>query len=186
VDFRERQRRFILNGNTLLRSCVEVRTPFCDYDLIDFAITLPPHLRWKQHLYKDAIRNLFPDLRDIEHTPIGENLVYSYQARRMLSFLRRPDIPLRRYIPSSVKNILRRMLRGYSKVGHINYDDVFSNVISSLYSEFDDVSRGWKRLTSFDFIKKVYTDLKNRTDSRGADKLSAWLTFQIFRDVYKL
>jgi len=189
VNLRERQRRFILNGNTLLRSCVEVRTPFYDYDLIDFAITLPPHLRWNQRLYKDTIRNLLPDLRDIGHTPRGEKLVHSYRTRRMLSLLQRPDIPVREHMPSSIKNILRRMLRAVKvrkKSLDIDYEDVFANVMASIYSELDDISRGWKRLTSFNFIKMVHANLKNGVDSRGADKLSAWLTFQIYRDVYKL
>ena len=77
------QRRHEINGNILLRNFVEVRTPFYDYDLIDYAIALPARFRFNRRLYKGAVRSLFPELRSIGHTPTGESLEHSYSATNM-------------------------------------------------------------------------------------------------------
>ena len=43
-NFKERQRRFISMGLVLVRNSVEVRTPFSDYDFIDFILTDPTQI----------------------------------------------------------------------------------------------------------------------------------------------
>lgn len=183
LNFRERQRRFILNGNTLLRSAVEVRTPFYDYDLMDFALSLPPRFRLNKCLYKDALRDLFPHLRDIPHTPLGQRLVHSYKTRSALSFLRRPDISLKKYVPSSIKSLVRRRLM-QAKPPY--YAHIFGSVIAPIYSQYDDDRCGWRPLTSFTYIEEVLDALVREDCYNNAIKLSTWLTLQMYREAYGL
>lgn len=70
-DLRQRQRRFILNGVELVRSQVIVRTPFCDNDLVDFMMTVPPGLRLDRFLVIQTLINHFPDLAKIPFTRSG-------------------------------------------------------------------------------------------------------------------
>lgn len=186
IAYRERVRRFTINGNTLLRDFVEVRTPFFDYDLIDFAIRLPVRLRLNRRLYKGAVRGLFPELRSIGYTPLGENLEHSYFATNMLRILRRPDSLVRSYLPQSVKTFLLRNLNAllphkYDK--GVSYHTVFGSELAALFPAFDDTHRGWKHLTSYDVIEEILSQASSDKSMKQAFKLSLWLTFQMYREV---
>ncbi len=74
-DLRQRQRRFILNGHELLRSRVIVRTPFCDNDLVEFMLTVPPGLRLDRFLLIEALVRTFPDLAKVPYEGTGFPLV---------------------------------------------------------------------------------------------------------------
>ena len=180
------QRRFEINGNILLRNFVEVRTPFYDYDLIDFAIAIPPRLRLNRRLYKDAVRNLFPELRNIGYTPTGENLEHSYSATYILRALRRPDTVIRSYMPQSIKTFLRQSLNvvlphKYDK--GVSYHTVFGSELAALFPAFNDARRGWKQLTSYDVIEEILSEASSDKTMKQALKLSLWLTFQMYREV---
>lgn len=70
-DIRQRQRRYILNGVELVRSRVIVRTPFCDNDLFEFMLSVPPGFRLDRHLLVSAFIREFPFLANIPVTPSG-------------------------------------------------------------------------------------------------------------------
>jgi asparagine synthase (glutamine-hydrolysing) len=70
-DLRQRQRRFILNGVELVRSYAVVRTPFCDNDLVDFMLSVPPGFRLDRMLMVQAFIRYFPDLAKIPFTRTG-------------------------------------------------------------------------------------------------------------------
>jgi len=74
-DLRQRQRRFILNGHELLRSQVIVRTPFCDNDLVEFVLKVPPGLRLDRWLLRKAFVRTFPDLAKVPYEGTGLPLV---------------------------------------------------------------------------------------------------------------
>lgn len=70
-DLHQRQRRFILNGHELLRSRLAVRTPFCDKDLVDFMLTVPPGLRLERRILVTALQRAFPELAKIPYEGTG-------------------------------------------------------------------------------------------------------------------
>ncbi|HBF35101.1 TPA: hypothetical protein DDW35_11125, partial [Candidatus Sumerlaeota bacterium] len=97
VDWRERQRRFILNGNQLLRTAVEVRVPFYDNDLLDFALTLPESVRINITLFREAVVDLIPNLAHIKRTPYEDEILYTPPAQPSLwRMLRCPELLLRK------------------------------------------------------------------------------------------
>ncbi|MCX9083027.1 MAG: asparagine synthase-related protein [Candidatus Methanoperedens sp.] len=70
-NFKERQRRFISMGLVLARNSAEVRTPFSDYDFIDFILKIPPKFKVGKHIYKKMILSMFPDLADCPYQATG-------------------------------------------------------------------------------------------------------------------
>jgi asparagine synthetase B (glutamine-hydrolysing) len=83
----------------------EMRAPHTDIDLLDFLLTIPPHARLEQRVYKKMIAHSFPDIRDVPCTnsarAIEPNfgmeyalMVGRYLARnaRMTRFLRHPSL----------------------------------------------------------------------------------------------
>jgi asparagine synthase (glutamine-hydrolysing) len=75
LELVQRQRRFTANGNELMRSRVVTRTPFCDNDLVEFALTIPPGLRFNRYLYLKAITRMFNGLSKIPWEKTGYPLV---------------------------------------------------------------------------------------------------------------
>ncbi len=74
-DLRQRQRRFILSGLEMVRSQAIVRAPFCDNDLVEFMLTVPPGLRLDRFLFKKALVRAFPDLAKVPYEKTGLPLV---------------------------------------------------------------------------------------------------------------
>jgi asparagine synthase (glutamine-hydrolysing) len=74
-DLRQRQRRFILNGVELVRSRLAVRTPFCDNDLVESMLRVPPGLRLDRFLMIEALARAFPDLAKVPYEGTGFPLV---------------------------------------------------------------------------------------------------------------
>ena len=64
-DLRQRMRRMTLMGPEEVRSQVEVRTPFCDNDLVGFVLSLPPGLRLERYLMLKAIARAFPNVAKV-------------------------------------------------------------------------------------------------------------------------
>jgi asparagine synthase (glutamine-hydrolysing) len=74
-SIRQNERRWILEGQRLLRSRLVVRTPFYDTDLVDFMVRVPPGLRMEGYLYRRAFAVAFPDLAKVPLEETGEPLV---------------------------------------------------------------------------------------------------------------
>jgi asparagine synthase (glutamine-hydrolysing) len=70
-DLRQRVPRMTIHGVELVRSRGIVRLPFCDNDLLDFSLTLPPGLRFERYLIKQAIIQAFPKLAKVPYTGTG-------------------------------------------------------------------------------------------------------------------
>jgi hypothetical protein len=60
-----------LNGVEVLRNQMFVRLPFCDNDLVEFAISIPPGLRYKRHLIKNALIISHPQFAKVPLTETG-------------------------------------------------------------------------------------------------------------------
>jgi len=68
---RQGNRRYVLEGQRLLRSQVSVRMPFYDNDLFDFMLTVPSGLRLDGRLYVQALSKAFPQLAKIPWATSG-------------------------------------------------------------------------------------------------------------------
>lgn len=188
LAYRERVRRFTINGNTLLRNYVEVRAPFFDYDFIDFTMSLPLHLRFRKQLYKSAIRNMFPELKDIGHTPLGNTLDSPFSMAAILHNVTRPDMVIRRLFPSSLKAPVRHFLgMFFPKMRHcdssVSYTTIFGADLATMFPAFNDANRGWKCLTSYDSVEEMLSRLSRDKSINEAVTLSLWLTFQMYREL---
>jgi asparagine synthase (glutamine-hydrolysing) len=70
-DLHQRQRRMTLQGVELVRSQSVVRMPYCDNELIDFMLEVPPGFRYERDVMKKAITQSFPALAKIPYTGTG-------------------------------------------------------------------------------------------------------------------
>lgn len=74
-DLRQRVPRMTLNGVKLVRSRGVVRLPYCDNDLVDFALRMPPWLRSERYLARKAFVKGFPSLAKVPYTETNLPLV---------------------------------------------------------------------------------------------------------------
>lgn len=70
-DYLQRVPRMTIKGVEVVRSRAIVRLPFCDNDLIDFALRLPPGYRYERSLMRNAFIKTFPLLAQVPATPAG-------------------------------------------------------------------------------------------------------------------
>jgi asparagine synthase (glutamine-hydrolysing) len=116
------------------RHLFETRAPLMDAELMDFLLSIPPHARLEQRIYKRMIAYRFPEIRDVPCTnsglPINPHfareyamMVGRYLARKTTAPFQRlltPQTPLGREFrdldddfraePQLVNNILRPLL----------------------------------------------------------------------------
>lgn len=69
--FREQAPKSFLYGLLLDNNLVEYRVPFCDYDLVDFALTIPPKERMLAIFYRRLVAEKFPPLGTIPYQRTG-------------------------------------------------------------------------------------------------------------------
>lgn len=65
IELLQRQRRFTNQGNEIMRCQVITRTPFCDKDLVQFALQIPPGLRFERYLIRQILAKYFHSLAKI-------------------------------------------------------------------------------------------------------------------------
>jgi asparagine synthase (glutamine-hydrolysing) len=75
IDLTQRVPRMTLNGVEAARDQVAVRLPFCDNDLVDLSLRIPPGLRLGRQVIARALAQSFPDLAQVPVTPSGLPLV---------------------------------------------------------------------------------------------------------------
>jgi hypothetical protein len=74
-DLTQRVPRMTINGVEVVRSRAIVRLPFCDNDLLDFVLTVPPGLLFERYLIKTAFARAYPKLSQIPVTETGLPMV---------------------------------------------------------------------------------------------------------------
>lgn len=93
---REHQRRYTLQGLSTINHRMEYVEPYYDYDLVDFALMVPIHLRWERRIQKLALARLSPSLAKITAThlekPQGLRRLWNRGRRRLNSLLVRSVI----------------------------------------------------------------------------------------------
>ncbi len=70
-DYFQRVPRMTLKGVEVVRSKAMARLPFCDNDLVDFALRVPPGYRFERHLMRNAFSQTFPRMAQVPVTPSG-------------------------------------------------------------------------------------------------------------------
>ncbi len=75
-DIRQRVPRMTINGVQLVRGKAIVRLPYCDNDLIDFSVNLPPGYRVERYLMTKAFVRAFPELAKVPYAGTGYPLVH--------------------------------------------------------------------------------------------------------------
>jgi len=64
-DLTQRVPRMTINGVDVVRNKMIVRLPFTDNDLVDFSLTIPPHLLYQRELMNRTFIQYFPDYAKI-------------------------------------------------------------------------------------------------------------------------
>jgi asparagine synthase (glutamine-hydrolysing) len=71
IDMTQRVPRMTLNGVEVARDQVIVRLPYCDKDLVEFSLRIPPGLRPGRQVVVRAFIESFPALAQVPFTPFG-------------------------------------------------------------------------------------------------------------------
>lgn len=74
-DYRQRVPRQTLNGVEMARARTAVRLPFADNDLVDLFLRIPPGLRYRRRVMRDAFIRAYPDLAKIPTPNTGLPLI---------------------------------------------------------------------------------------------------------------
>jgi asparagine synthase (glutamine-hydrolysing) len=177
-NFTQVLKNFATYGLVVSRNWIEYAVPFYDYDLVDFALKIPPQLRAKEKLRIEVIKHKFPELAKFpwEHTglPLKDSLIAMLKYRMMKKTIKMFD----------------KTIRKLSKGKH--------SLKPAYLAEHDK----WMRTVSADFVKKVLLDIKtlNRPYFNGeyikklvhshmngknnAYRLGVLLTFELFNRLF--
>ncbi len=168
--FRELARKSSLYGLLLDNNLVEYRVPFCDYDLVDFSLAIPPRQRLLATFYRELLSKRFSPLDEIPYQRTGIP-VRSSLGRALL---RKAKERIRRKIlPSGVQE------RRYT-----DYDDWMRNELkgfltSVLLSERS-LSRGY---FNPDYVKRLLEEHLSAKRNLSS-QLGALLTFELWNQLF--
>lgn len=169
-DFTQRVPRMTLNGVEVVRSRAIARVPFCDNDLLDFALTVPPGFLFERYLPKMVLTRHFTELAQIPVAGTGRPLAFcardlAVQTRDLLawhlgrvglgSLVARPRRPYKDY-----NGWFRGVLRGW---------------VEELLLDKRALDRGYFRP---EYIKQLVAEHMNGTNH--AVRLGALLTLEIW------
>jgi asparagine synthase (glutamine-hydrolysing) len=112
--------RYTFHMVTTIRSALEVRFPFWDYELIDFIYSLPPHLRRDQLMYRTIITRRLPRLAHIpydkqEYLPTVEPVRYNLHKTSVWMLKRLKLFPEHPKLYADYENYLRYELRDWAE-----------------------------------------------------------------------
>jgi asparagine synthase (glutamine-hydrolysing) len=169
-DLTQRQRRFILNGVEIVRSQAVVRTPFCDNDLIDYVLQIPPGFRVGRYLMKNAFNQKFSNLAKVPCTDTGYPMISCFREL----FMR---------FDSNARWRLRSMgITGVSIKREKSYADYDLWMRSSLKHWVEEILLSEKTMERGLFRRKFITDLAKEQFSGidHSDKLGALITIELW------
>jgi asparagine synthase (glutamine-hydrolysing) len=112
--------RFTFHMNTIVRSTVEARFPFWDYDLLDFIYSLPPILRRDQLLFRTIITQRLPRLALIpydkqEYLPSINPLINNVHKMTVRGLKKLKLFPDRTSLYVDYENYLRNDVREWAE-----------------------------------------------------------------------
>ena len=167
---REKLRKSHLYGPLSDSNLLEYRVPFCDYDLVDFLLTVPPRQRMLAIFYRKLIAKKFPNLAMIPYQrtglPVNSNLmvVLFKKAQAMCQKkLFSPTIDKRGHVDD--ENWMRNELK----------DFVTSTLLSKKATE-----RGF---FNPEFIKEIINQHLSRKQNNTL-KLGTLITFELWNQLF--
>ena len=173
-DYRQRVHRMTVKGVEVVRSRAMVRLPFCDNDLLEYALRLPPGLRYERRIIHNAFIQKFPKLAQIPVTPSG--LPLTSCAR---------DIRIRSQRLIRWHLIKRGLLKGpyTERRPYASYHEWFRTdlkdwVTSTLLSERA-LSRGYYNP---DYLRKIVQE--HMQGANYAVRLGAFLALELWHQLY--
>jgi len=103
-----------------IRSALEVRFPFWDYELVDFMYSLAPHIRRDQWMYRTIITRRLPRLANIpydkqEYLPTVEPVRYTLHKTAVRALKAYKLFPVRPQLYADYENYLRTDLREWAE-----------------------------------------------------------------------
>ena len=171
---RQSDRRWILEGQRLLRSQAVVRMPFYDHDLFDFMLNVPPGLRLDGYLYERAFSKAFPKLAKIPWAATGL-----------------PLVPCMRDVWIRAQNQLRWRLRESglkwvsppSKRPYADYDDWMRSVLRPWVEETLLSKRALGRdYFNPDYVRSLVAE--HMAGANHARKLGVLLTLELWHQLF--
>lgn len=106
--FLNRELRLLGMGTLHIRSRIEDREPFRDNELIDFALKIPPELRYNNHIFFKFLKRLSPELFNIPVSPTDAKISVPVLLYKLLS--------LKSAIIRKIIKIVRSKSRGFIKI----------------------------------------------------------------------
>lgn len=164
INLKERQRRLISAGFVYMRNFLEFRTPFTDYDYVDFNMEIPPKYKIKKYIYKKMILKMFPDLRDIPFQKTGLPLYETNYLKTLLLFKEGIQI-----LKKVMNNITRKTLgiEIFIDQREFVYYDKWMRTNENLRKYISDILLDNRTLSRHYFNKK---SIKNILDSHLSGK----------------
>ena len=168
--FTEQARKSSLYGLVLDNNLVEYRVPFCDYDLVDFSLSIPPKQRLLAAFYRELLSKRFSPLDEIPYQRTG--LPVRSSLGRVL--LRKAKERIRRKIlPSGVQE------RRYTDYDHWMRNQLRGFLSSVLLSERA-LNRGYFKPDYVERLVEEHLSAKRNLSSQ----LGALLTFELWNQLF--
>ena len=117
---RHRLPRMTHHGVEVMRSRAVVRVPYCDNDLVEFVLTVPPGLLYDRHLMKTAFIQAFPQLAKLPYTETG---------LPMMACLRDSLMRLDRQVRWRLHGVGVGFVQPYAKRPYADYNRWFRTVL---------------------------------------------------------
>lgn len=84
LNITQRQRKFINYGNLLMRNFVEVRTPYTDYDFIDFCLKMPLMFKEKEFLVREMLDTYYRPFARVPQEATGLSIKSGRWEKKLL------------------------------------------------------------------------------------------------------
>ncbi len=159
-DMENRQRRGAFTSFTMERYFCTCRTPFVDYDLVDFLTSVPGRWRFQQRIYKRMI---------VQHYPEAAHVPWAYTRGKITTS---PTYEFAREVFNFVKNRVKERLPG-SSAPHWEFRDSVK-----MMSEDMELAREVEAFTRADYfpsealtaegVRRLVTDYHREKDSSRA------------------
>jgi asparagine synthetase B (glutamine-hydrolysing) len=173
-DIYKRVPRMTLNGVELVRSRASVRMPFCDRDLVEFALSMPAGLRSERYLMVNAFIQAFPEMAKVPYTATGLPM-----ASCIRSWLMQGDNHLRWYL----RNKGLKWVPVRKKTSYIDYDGWMR---TNLKKWVEDILLDKKTLDRDYFKPEVIRNLvsEHMDGDNNAAKLGALISLELWHRLF--
>jgi asparagine synthase (glutamine-hydrolysing) len=173
-DLCQRVPRMTLQGVQLVRSQAVVRLPYCDNDLVDFMLSIPPGMRFERYLMKKAFTQRYPELAKIPYTETNMPMIFC--ARELLI---RTNYQIRWHLRNAgLKWIPLPRKRPYADYNKWMRTDLSSWIKATLLSK-KSLSRGY---FNPDYVRQIVDE--HMAGANHSRKLGMLLSLELWHNIY--